>query len=227
MGASRRASAVVSSLTLVCLVLLVLSACSPSGPPSIEGSWTKPGADYDVNLAFDSDGTFGMAFDCHGDVEIDPDYMYGTYTISGNQLHMVVHDPFLDQTSEHDYECTITHKKLTLVELRYTELLALRDSPPSGPPSIVGTWVYSDSNGTLTIAFEADGTFRETEESRDSIEIDPDEQWGTYALVGNQLQMVVHDPDYDDTSEFDYECTIAHEKLTVVSRIHTIEYTRK
>ena len=41
------------------------------------------------------------------------------------------------------------------------------------------------------------------------------------------MQMVVNDPDYDDTSEFDYECTITHEKLTVVSRIHTIEYTRK
>jgi Lipocalin-like domain len=119
----RLGSAIVLTVSLVtlCLVLVLPCSCSSSGPPGIVGSWTKSGGDWDKTFVFNSDGTFGLTFDCREGVEIDPNYMYGTYSLSGSLLHMEVHEDFMGTTREVDYECTLTESKMILVSHGYTE----------------------------------------------------------------------------------------------------------
>jgi hypothetical protein len=113
-GVSRRDLGTYVLPALICLGLVALFVCSGCGPPSILGSWTEP-TSFSVNtIVFESDGTFSENYDGLDGVQLDPDHVYGTYTLSGNKLHMVVYNPFSDRQREVDYQCRITAKKLTL-----------------------------------------------------------------------------------------------------------------
>jgi hypothetical protein len=113
-GVTRRGLGACVLPALICLGLVALFVCSGCAP-SIVGSWTEP-TSFSVNtIVFESDGTFSENYDGLDGVQLDPDHVYGTYTLTGNRLHMVVHNPFSDSQREVDYQCTITAKKLTLL----------------------------------------------------------------------------------------------------------------
>ena len=81
--------------SLLIVLQLVLVGCSNSSSEWIQGTWRFSDSDDNDFFQFNPDGTFVVDVDEDAKRIIKLDDVYGTYTIDGNQLTLVV-DPIED-----------------------------------------------------------------------------------------------------------------------------------
>lgn len=191
-------------MILVCILFISFGAVALAQTSEIVGTWvfteSDEYGDYTLTVTFGSDGTWSGKDEGSFEGETFVDTWNGRYEIDGNILR--TWEEGYSEPDEVGFRIEGDRliisppgeEPLAFIRSGITPTISPLISPSKTPSEIIGTWIYNEppdeyGESTMTMTFNADGTWEGKVEEVYEGDMDVEYGMGTFEIIGNVLRL--------------------------------------